>query len=314
MRTLWNKPVGVVLCLALSFLAACDGFDLSFLFVKPASADATRTQSVTLSDGAVVVVNNDNGSTRVTVDPDATKATIKMTRVAYATDETTADTLLDSITVTITEPNLLNNTLTIDAPCPEGATDDENNFTADVSADSMDVTSIFLGQQVAVVRLVITLPPDCDLQIVQKNGAIRVTGLDSTGVLTVENGTVRVLESTGDVTVRTTDGQVEVSDHEGSLDAVVENGAISVDILSLASSEEIQCGVTNGQIALSAPADLDAYVIAEADKGTVVFSSSGFDDVSDVTQTLNSLTATLNSGGPQIELQAGNGLITILGN
>jgi hypothetical protein len=297
----------------MGFMPACDSVDLGFLFVTPASSQATKTQTVTLSYGAKVVVNNNNGSTQIKVDSTATRVTIRITRIAFAQDETTADTLLDNIVVTINEPGSSNGALTIDAPTPAGATDDLNNFSEDLSDDEMDVTGILLAQQVAVVKLVITLPPGFDVEVTQKNGVVRATGLDAAGELTVENGTVKVLEATGDVTVRLTDGQIEVTDHEGSLDAAVENGAIEIGATSLGASETIKAAVTNGQITLGAPADIEADLVAEAEEGTVVFSQGDFDTVASLTQTLQSVTAVLNGGGPSIDLRARNGLIDIGG-
>ena len=308
-----GRQVVVLSCLVLGFLSACDSTDLSFLFITPTSAEATKTQTVTLSDGAKVIVNNNNGSTEVKVDSEATKATIKITRSAFAQAETTADTLLDAIAVTVTQPTSSDNTLTIDAPRPSSATDDLNNFTVDLSDDEMDVTKILMAQQVAVVKIVITLPPGFDVEVMQKNGVIKATGLDATGKLTLTSGTVKVLESTGDVTVTMTDGQVDVSDHEGSLDASVENGAIVIGVAGLSSTEEIVAAATNGQITLTVPKEIDADLIAKAVEGSVTFSKSDFDSVPDVTQTLHAVTATLNSGGPNITLQAQNGLISIDG-
>ncbi len=45
--------------------------------------------------------------------------------------------------------------------------------------------------------------------------------------------------------------------------------------------------------------------------GTVTFSRSDFDTVSGLAQTLQSVSATLNNGGPMIDLLTQNGLITV---
>jgi hypothetical protein len=312
-KTSSGKYAAVSACAVLGFLSACESVDLSILFIAPASVEATRTQTVTLSDGAKVVVNNDNGSTVVKVDSEAAKATIKITRIAFAQDKTTADTLLGNIVVTVTQPGSSDNTLTIDAPCPASATDDLSNFTADFSDDEMDVTKILMAQQVAVVRLVVTLPPGFDVEVTHKNGLVQATGLDAAGQLTVGSGKVEVLESPGDVTVRLTDGQVEVSDHEGSLDAAVTNGAITIGVAGLSSTEQILADATNGQVALTLPQDIDADLIARTKQGTVAFSKSDFDAVSDFTQTLQSVSATLNGGGPTIDVQTQNGLVSVAG-
>jgi hypothetical protein len=311
MKMSCTKQAVVLACLALSLLSACDSLDLSALFVTPVTSEASRTQTVSISDGARLVVNNDNGSTRITVDSDATEATIKIARIAYAQDEATADTLLDEIAVTVTEPTWLNNTLTIDAPRPASATNDENNFSVDLSGDQMEVTGILLAQQVAVVQVTITLPAGISVQATHKNGVIRVTGLDSDTTLTMENGNVRVLESAADVTVAVTDGQVIVSDHEGSLDADVDNGAIKIEVASLSSSEEIKARAANGQITLTVPKDIDADLTAETAEGTVSFDEDDFDDVSNVNQTQDFVTATVNDGGPTINLYSENGLISV---
>ena len=85
-------------------------------------------------------------------------------------------------------------------------------------------------------------------------------------------------------------------------------------MLSPASRSIKAATATNGQITLTLPGGIDADLTAAAQDGTISFSKSDFDTVPDVTQTLKSVTATLNSGGPTIDLQAQNGAITITGS
>jgi hypothetical protein len=301
------------LSMGLGLVCACDGFNINISFVTPKTAEATETQTAALPAGAKLVVNNDNGSTRVTVDPAATQATMEITRIAKAEDQAVADDLLTKIVVTVTQPTADSNTLRIDAPRPADASDNEGDFDFTLTDDTLNITGVMPTRRVAVVKLVITLPPAFGVEATHKNGIIRVSRLDTASTLTMTNGSVRVLEATGAITVRNTNGDVDVRDHQGSLDARTDNGTLAIEVQTLAAGQQILGRTGNGHVSLDVLRDLNAQLGATADNGMVSFFASDFDLVSDLTQRRHSLTATLNSGGPTIDLAIDNGMVGIRG-
>jgi len=315
MRLSWCKQIGALsFCAGLGVLWGCESFNLNISFVTPKTAEATETQTAALPAGARVVVNNDNGSTRITVDPAATQATIVIDRIAKAQDQAAADDLLTKVVVTVTQPSADNgNTLTISAPRPAPASDDEGDFSFTLNDDELNITGVMPSRQVAVVKLTITLPSGFSVDVTHKNGFIRGAGLDSAGTLTMEHGSVRVLDSTGAITVRVTHGDVNVDDHQGSLDARVEDGSLTIDVHSLVTGQQIQGRTTDGHLALGVLRDINAQLTASADHGMVNFFAGDFDLVNNLMQTRHSLTATLNGGGPTIDLQTEHGMVDIRG-
>jgi hypothetical protein len=315
MKLSWSKwVVTVCLCGVLGATWACEGdFNLSISFVTPQRADDTQTQTVALMDDSRVVVDNHNGSTRVTVDPAATAATVEITKVALAEDQDAADELLTKIEVAVTPPSDGDHALRISAPRPDAAADSEGDFHFEVTDDELNVTGVLHSRRVALVKLLITLPPGHAVEVTQKNGAIRAAGLDVASSLSTDNGSVRALNATGDITVRTDNGSVRVEDHRASLDARTHNGSLEINLDSLGASQEIVGRTSNGCIELDVPMDIDAELRAETDHGMIEFDPDDFDAHSDLSYHHHHLAVTLNDGGPSIKLNTDNGWIDIDG-
>lgn len=311
-----RKRATVALCLALplAFSGACESFTINLTFITPKTASSNETQNSDLPAGARVVVNNDNGSTRVEVDPNATRATIEIERIAYGGTQDEVDALLADIVVTITEPTGADNTLRIDAPKPAAATGVESDFEFSLVDDELNVTGILRARFVATVRLRITLPQGHGVDVTQVNGAIRAENLDTAGTLDTERGSIRVLDATGDVTARTENGSVVVRDHRASLDVETDRGSVSLEVQSLAAGQQIVVRTDRGAIECRLPHDIDAELQADADRGIVDFDLTDFDSVSNAIATFDSVEATLNGGGPTITLDTNHGVIDIDGN
>lgn len=297
--------------LALAAPTGCETFTLTLTFVSPEMAESTETQMVALPAGARVVVNNDNGSTRIAVDPNATEARIEITRIAFGEDQAEADALLAMILVMVTAPTPEDNTLRISAPRPAEATGNSGNFQASLVDDELIINAIIGGTRVSIVRLRITLPPGHGVDVTQRNGAVRASDLDTDSTFNTDNGSVRVIDATATVTARTDNGLVDVEDHRGSLDVRTDNGLVDIEIRFLAIDQLVRVRTANGAIDAKLPRDINAELTATTLNGLVSFDIRNFDRVQNASATLRRVTATLNDGGPPIDLETDNGLIDV---
>ncbi len=308
------RILALCLCCALAGGSICDSFTISFTFVTPERVEATDTQTVAMPDGAKLVVNNENGSTRVTVDPDATQATIEITRVALGDDEQQAADLLNDIVVTVTEPTADNNVLRVDAPKPDSATGTTGDLDFDLVDDELSITGIVNSRRVAIVTLRITIPAGHAVDVTNHNGAIRAVDLDTPSTLTSHNGSIRTIDATTDVTIDTNNGSVHAEGHRGSLDAETHNGSLHVEIRTLGAGQRVDLLTHNGRVNLDLPADIDADLSAETDNGTVEFDESDFDNYLITIRELRRIAVTLNNGGPVIDVETHNGRVDIDGD
>jgi len=315
MRTYRSKWITVwCLCAVAGSLWACEGFILNITFVAPKRAEATETQNAAMPADAGLVVNNENGSTHIIVDPAATQAEIEITRIAIAEDQAAADDLLTKIVVTVTLPTAEDNNLRISAPKPPEATGNDNDFNFELSEDVLVITGVLKTKAVAVVELRITLPPAHAVDATQTNGFLRAAGLDRASSLTGENTSIRVLDATAAVTAETDTGFIHTRNHAASLDARTRNGSLEIDVQALAAGQQIVGRTQNGHIELDVPHDIDAQLSAVTENGIVGFDDIDFDHIADLTHTSTTVTATLNDGGPTIDLRTENGLIDIDGH
>lgn len=291
--------------------AGCNGFNFSFTFIVPKKAEASDTQNVALPDGARVMVNNEVGSTRVTVDPNATQAKIEITRTALADTQEEADDLLTKIVVTITAPTAEDNTLKIDAPKPAEATGRSADFDVTVQDDEINVVAISATTLVAQVRLRITLPAGHGVDVVQGTGNIRAVALDTASSLKTTTGSVRTLGVNADVTIEVSTGGVDVEAHRGSLDVEIATGGFSAQIIGLADDDQVVARIETGGIELLLPEDISCVLKALVEVGAIEFRARDFDRVQITTQTRSVLDAKLGDGGPLVDLRSEVGGIDI---
>ncbi|MFQ5500845.1 MAG: DUF4097 domain-containing protein [Phycisphaerae bacterium] len=304
----------VLVVALLGSLTGCDGmFTLSFQFVIPDRVSDTETQTLAIPPGAALVVNNDNGSTRVSVDPNATEATIEITRIALAENRGEAENLLNRIEVTVEPPDAGIPNLRVTARKPISATGNSSEFNFDVMDDQIVVTGILSARTVALVQLRITLPAGHAVQVTSENGAIRTLGLDTASSLTTKNGRIRVTDSMAALTLDTDNGSLDIEDHTGSLNATTRNGSVEIDLLDLAAGDHVTAETSNGRIRLRVPSGIDAELRAMTDNGIVLFRAQDFDSLANVTADVRDVTTTLNAGGPIIDLSTRNGTISIDG-
>lgn len=311
-RNKWT--VTLCLCAVATSLWACEGFSLNITFVTPKRATTSETRNAAMPADAGLVVNNENGSTHIIVDPAATQAQIEITRIALAEDQAGADELLTKIVVTVTPPTAEDNTLRIDAPRPPEATGSGNDFDFELSEDVLVITGVLSTKAVAIVELRITLPPAHAVSATQTKGFLRAAGLDRASALTATNGSIRVLDAIAAVTAQTDNGFIHTRNHAASLDARARNGSLEIDVQALAADQQIVGRTQNGHIELDVPHDIDARLSAVTENGIIGFDDIDFDHIADLTHTSTTVTATLNDGGPTINLRTENGLIDIDGH
>lgn len=309
-RTLTHRILSVAAVAGL-LTTGCNGFNFSFTFIVPKKAEASDTQNVALPDGARVMVNNEIGSTRVTVDPNATQAKIEITRTALADTQEEADDLLTKIVVTVTPPTAEDNTLKIDAPKPAEATGHRADFDVTVQDDEINVVAISATTLVAQVRLRITLPPGHGVDVVQGTGNIRAVALDTASSLKATTGSVRTLGANADVTIDVTTGAVEVEAHRGSLDVDIATGALNVQIIGLAGDDQVVARIETGGIDIVLPEDIGCVLKALVEVGAIDFRARDFDRVQITTQTRSVLDVMLGDGGPLVDLRTEVGGIDI---
>jgi len=304
----------VLLTLSSSLLlgTTCSGdFFFSITFIKPDKAESTETQTAELSAGTPVRITNDIGSTRVTVDPNATEATIQILRTALANSTAEAEELLDAMTVTMTPAVGDEDPLVIHAVRPPDATGDSAHFQATITEDEINVVAILGSVSVATYRLRITLPPGHEVELVQEVGEVRVVGLDAPSAVTARAGSVRSVAGEAELNVAVSAGSARVLSHRGSLSLDLEAGSAYVDLVSLAAADSVNVRTEAGDIDILLPADVSALLRARADAGRVRFRVADFHSATSVTASRTRVAATLGAGGPPIDLRALAGNIDI---
>jgi hypothetical protein len=231
--------------------------------------------------------------------------------VATADTQEAADALLAEIVVTVTPPTDADNTLRIDAPRPADATGNVTQFDASFTEDEIHISLITTSTRIAQVRLRLTVPPGHPLTAVQESGDLTVIAPNSPVSLTTTNGTVRVTSAAAPVTIQTTNGDVRVAAQSGSLDTNTQNGSVNADVLALAAGDHVTCATSNGSIQLELLPNINANLSVATDNGLVLVDLFNFDSFSVASHTQETLNATLNAGGPLIDLRTHDGMIRI---
>ena len=291
--------------------SSCDTFSFTFTFVTPETKESTETQTIALAAGAAVQVSNDLGSTRITVDPAATQATIEITKTALADTEEEAQALLGRMTVTVTAPTAENNTLVISAVRPADATEDQSQFESTITDDEISIVAIVGSARVAQYRLRITLPPGHPVSASQGSGPVRTLGLDAPSTLSADAGSVHSIAARTNLTVSTGAGSIEIESHQGSLDVATDAGSVDLEVSFLTPDQHIIARVQIGSIDLLLPGEIDANLQALAPEGFISFAADDFDQANVTRDTRVLVEAILGSGGATIDLETDFGSIDI---
>ncbi len=135
----------------------------------------------------------------------------------------------------------------------------------------------------------ISLPQSMNLQIINTNGRIEVTGV---------SGSMRISD---------TNGRIECQRCAGEIDAETTNGAIRAELTRVDQGRPIRLESTNGALTIVLPRSFAAHVDAETTNGSI-------DTELPVVATErrnNALRGTIQSGGAELRLHTTNGSIRI---
>ena len=141
------------------------------------------------------------------------------------------------------------------------------------------------------VNYFIKVPKGVSVRLTNTNGAVEVTGLQSS------------------VRAETTNGGVTGRDLSGAVEAMTTNGGVQVEVSAVAAGG-IKLQTTNGGVALTLPSAAKADIQATCVNGGISVSSLTLDAAE---QSRRRLDAKLNGGGPRIELETTNGGVKIVG-
>jgi HSP20 family molecular chaperone IbpA len=94
-----------------------------------------------------------------------------------------------------------------------------------------------------------------------------------------------------------------------AIDSVVANGSLAVELTRVAA--DVRLEMTNGRLSLELPAQSKAQLSARVVNG--VLEVSGLPIEEPTGRRIRNVEATLNGGGPSIDLRATNGRLTIQG-
>jgi DUF4097 and DUF4098 domain-containing protein YvlB len=138
----------------------------------------------------------------------------------------------------------------------------------------------------------VRVPPDAHVEATLNNSRLKADGLR------------------GHVKAMVVNGRIELTGLRGTVDAATVNGSVSVKMAEITGHVRVEC--TNGQISIEVPKDAKATLNARSVNGSV--NVQGLDTQESATgRRIRSVEAPLNGGGPEIDLRANNGRISIEG-
>ncbi len=141
------------------------------------------------------------------------------------------------------------------------------------------------------VRYQVSLPPGVAVQVSTTNGALKAMGLDNKLKASIVNGSI------------------EFAEMAGPIDAALVNGSLSATLARVTAPVRLE--TTNGRLSLALPKDSKATLSVRVVNGGL--SVNGLPLQEPPQRRIRNLDATLNGGGPPIDLHATNGRITITG-
>ncbi len=147
------------------------------------------------------------------------------------------------------------------------------------------------GSRAYVVFYEIEMPDDIELVIASGNGEI--------GVASVKN----------DIVIASGNGDIVMAGIEASVVVALGNGDIDAEV-TLPLDGTIAMAVGNGDVALAIPQSTSAEFSAEVGNGSIMVMNL---TLQNEVSTGSTTTGTLGSGQGTIELNAGNGIISVIG-
>lgn len=265
---------------ALSFLVAggCR-FTAEISFLSGSAENDFRI--TTPFDGVEsLTVEWSSGDVAFRIDEAATEITAAGTLAAIADDDATATASLDAVQISFDTgaPDVL---LRLDLT---------DNVAALVFAD-----------------VEVTVPAGVRLRIVQRSGAVTVSGNSAASTIEVTNGAVTVTGQSGEVNASADNGSIDIDSLDGDVSVSTANGSINVRARP-GSTHSVSADSVNGSIFIHVPADTAADLLLRTGTGAVSFSLTDF-TVTNLEVGFDEVTATLNGGGGLITGDTLNGVI-----
>jgi hypothetical protein len=139
------------------------------------------------------------------------------------------------------------------------------------------------------VRYTVRVPAGTHLDVRTTNGGIELGGVRGPATLSATNGGIRARDVAGPLDARTT------------------NGGLDIDLVTV-DDGGVRLSCTNGGIDVRLPADARASIDARITNGGI---STGSLRLETIESSRRRLDATLNGGGPRIEIRGTNGGIAL---
>ncbi len=153
----------------------------------------------------------------------------------------------------------------------------------------------------------IKVPRSTDLDVHAKNGPIAIRDIDGQVRVETENGPLTCDTITGSLTARSHNGAISCRAIEGDLIANASNGPIEIDKCGADPAHTIRCETGNGAIRLNLPQTASFDLAATTANGYIKTDLEV--DGEAPSGHMRSVTGTIGTGGPLIELRTLNGSI-----
>ena len=138
----------------------------------------------------------------------------------------------------------------------------------------------------------VTVPPDAHVEATLNSSRLKADGLR------------------GHIKAMVVNGRIELSGMRGTVDAATVNGSVSVKMAEITGRVRVEC--TNGQISIEVPKDAKATLNVRSVNGGVTVTGLNTQE-SSTGRRIRIVESPLNGGGPEIDVRANNGRITIEG-
>jgi DUF4097 and DUF4098 domain-containing protein YvlB len=259
-------------------------------------AEAFETLRFAAPRSHVLRIDNANGKTRV-IGEERDDVEVRMHKIARAESESAARSLAEATSLTANETDL---------------------------ALDLEIAMPRRWNRRGVVHMEVRVPRDVRVEVSASNGRVCMQALRAGAKARSSNGAVSVEDIEGDVEIhssnarvhctcvrgrllaRTSNGKIQVEGHAGALDAATSNGLIEAAIDEV--SGPVVLATSNGRIAVSLPAEVDADVDVRVDNGVIRSQRS----LSRCTHSSGGrLAGALGRGGVPIKLRTSNGSVSL---
>lgn len=161
------------------------------------------------------------------------------------------------------------------------------------------------------VSLVVTAPPNADIDARSGDGSIRAEGISGAVKLHTGDGSVKVNDVTGAVDASSGDGSIAVTGKLSKLRARSGDGSMTIEAQpGSTAADEWDLTTGDGSITLRLPGDFNADIDAHTGDGGIRVHDLTLSNVSGETSR-HDLRGRLGSGGRTVRIRTGDGSITL---